>query len=103
MPAINPLPSLIRASATDAANMAMRKGCRKAWSEDDYNLACETQERLIRACYGYERDHNQPNMCFIRFGIAEQMERQGLFSLRSDVREIMATIDGILDGQCEAA
>ena len=94
---MNPLPSLIRASAWDAANAQMRKACRKAWSEDDYNLACETQERLIRAAYGRPSDDNQPDLCYIRFQIAEQLERAGKFGLYDDVTEISATIDAIMD------
>jgi hypothetical protein len=95
MPAIAPLPSLIRASAHDAASMAMRKANRKKWSRDDFNLAVSTQERLIRACYGKEGD-NQPEYCYIRFQIAEQMERAGEFHLKSDLTTIMARIDDIL-------
>jgi hypothetical protein len=94
--AITPLPSLLRASAHDAANMAMRKAGRTAWSEDDYNVACETQERLIRACYGSPRDHNDPNRCYIRFGVAEQMERAGQINLSSDINEIHRLIDEAL-------
>jgi hypothetical protein len=93
---MNPLPSLIRASAFDAADMAMRQAGRKAWSEDDYNLAASTLERLIRSCYGRPNDHNQPNMCFIRFSIAEQMERAGSFNLSSDVTRVQAAIDTAL-------
>lgn len=96
--ALNPLPSFLRASAQDAANMAMRKACRAKWNEDDWNVMCETQERLIRACYGRDRDHNQPDMCFIRFSVAEQMEKRGLFNLSSDMKEIEAAIDRQMDG-----
>lgn len=31
----------------DEANRQMRKEGRTAWSEDDYNLACETVNRLM--------------------------------------------------------
>lgn len=31
----------------DAANRQMRKHCRKAWSEEDYNLACRTTNSLF--------------------------------------------------------
>jgi len=95
---MNPLPSLIRASATNTANMAMRKGSRSAWSSEDYDVACETQERLIRACYGRDGDHNEPNRCYIRFSIAEALERNGLFKLKSDMKEVNATIDRMMDG-----
>ena len=40
---------LAMAAAKDAANAQMRKAGRKAWSEDDYNLACKTLERLYGA------------------------------------------------------
>jgi hypothetical protein len=39
-------PELARAAAADAANRQMRAAGRKAWSEDDYTLACATFERL---------------------------------------------------------
>lgn len=96
MQAMNPLPSLIRASAQDAANMQMRKACRKAWSRADADRAAEVQERLVRACYGRPGDHNQPDTCFIRFQIAEQMERRGEFNLKSKTSEILAAIDTAL-------
>lgn len=94
--ALNPLPSLLRASAQDAANMQMRAAGRSKWSDDDYNHACETQERLIRACYGRPGDHNEPRMVYIRFQIAEAMERKGLFKLNSDMQQINAQIDATL-------
>lgn len=34
------------AAATDAANKQMRKAGRDKWDADDYNLACETINRL---------------------------------------------------------
>ncbi|MEQ1888635.1 MAG: hypothetical protein ABL951_05575 [Alphaproteobacteria bacterium] len=40
-------PDLARAAATDAANRAMRKAGRTAWSEDDYDLAQQTFLRPI--------------------------------------------------------
>lgn len=96
MTKMTPLPSLIRASAQDAANMQMRRDGRSAWSEDDYNLACSTQERLIRACYGKPSDHNDPNRCYIRFGIAERMQRDGTFHLKSDYDAVLAEIEQIM-------
>lgn len=95
--ALNPLPSLIRASAHDVGNLSMRKAGREVWCRKDYNEACRTQERLIRACYGRASDHNNPNIVYIRFSIAEAMQRQGLFNLASDVRKIHAQIDAILE------
>lgn len=96
MAALNPLPSFIRASAQDAANLQMRKANRTKWNEDDWNLMCETQERLIRSCYGSPRDHNEPNWCFIRFSIAERMEKAGEFSHTSKMPEINAAIEAAL-------
>lgn len=42
---------IARAIAQDAANRQMRKRCETSgephvWDEDDYNLACETLERI---------------------------------------------------------
>ncbi len=99
MTALNPLPSLIRASAQDAANAQMRRECRAVWNEADWNLMCETQERLIRSCYGRPGDHNRdPNYVYIRFGLAEQMERRGEFHLKSDCAAILDQIDAAMFG-----
>ena len=38
---------IARAAAMDAGNRAMRAGGRKAWSAEDYNVACEEFERLL--------------------------------------------------------
>jgi len=95
---MNPLPSFIRASAWDAANMAMRKAGRSKWSKTDYNHACSTQERLVKNLYGKPSDHNQPELCYIRFQIADQLERAGQFSHKSKLPEVYATIEAILDG-----
>ena len=93
---IQPLPSLIRASAADAAAMSMRKAGRAKWNEDDWNAMCEVQDRLIRSIYGRPSDHNQPDYCFLRFQIAEAMEKSGVFTLKSDLTKINAAIDAIL-------
>lgn len=94
--AFNPLPSLIRASAWDAGNIRMRKACRTKWDRDDYNRAAETQNRLVRACYGYKTDAPDSPMCFIRFSVAEQMERAGMFHVDSGMPEIHRAIDHAL-------
>ena len=101
--AMMPLPSLIRASAWDAANSRMRKGGRKTWSRGDYNAACDTQERLTRACYGRAGEDVTSNWCYIRFQIAERMEKGGLFRLDSDFDEVSATIDEIIAAPMSAA
>lgn len=92
MTLVTPLPSLLRAYAQDAANAQMRAACRKIWSEDDYNLACSTQERLIRACYGRPAD-NQDHLCFIRFSVAEGMQKVGTFHLKSKFDRVLQEID----------
>lgn len=95
--AINPLPSLIRAAAWDAASSSARRAGRAAWSEDDYNEACSTQERLITACYARKGEGAGDPRRYIRFSIAEQMERNGTFTLSSDITAISAAIDHALD------
>lgn len=90
--AMNPLPSLLRASAFDAANMNMRANGRTKWNDDDWNVMCDTQDRLVAGCYGKIGD-NQPNMKFIRFQIAEHAEKLGEIGLRSDWAKVLAAID----------
>lgn len=97
MTGLNPLPSLIRASAHDAGSMNMRANGRKKWNDDDWNAMCETQDRLIRNIYGKPQDHNEPNWCFIRFQIAEQMEKRGEFGLKSGLKEILRHIDELTE------
>lgn len=101
--AFNPLPSLIRASAFDAANMRMNGEGRKKWNDEDWNAMCETQERLVTACYGRDGD-NDPNLKYYRFQIAGQLEKQGDFNLQSDCNKVMAFIDAyVLGDVAEAA
>jgi hypothetical protein len=38
---------LVRAYATDEGNRSMRKAGRKAWNEDDYNVAARTYNELL--------------------------------------------------------
>ena len=97
MPAMNPLPSLIRASAQDAAAMSMRAAGRTKWNDDDWNAMCETQERLIRACYGRERDHNNPNMCYIRFSVAEELEKQRVITLTMKAKVFAETLEAAFE------
>lgn len=92
---INPLPSLLRASAWDAANMQMRAAGRKKWNRADYNKAAETQDRLIRTCYG-KPSENEPRMCFIRFQIAESWQKAGHIDLYSNWPVVMREIDAAL-------
>ena len=103
--AMNPLPSLIKASAFDAANMRMMHEGRKQWNGDDWNAMCETQERLISACYGRPSD-SDPHIKYLRFSVAAQLEKQGdftLYSTRAEVKHIMAWIDEYLAGPMQVA
>lgn len=90
MTALLPLPSFIRASAQDAGNASMRKACRTKWNDDDWNVMCDTQDRLIRSLYGHPGDHNQPDMCFLRFQTAEALERQGKLKAVADLEAVLA-------------
>jgi hypothetical protein len=94
--AVNPLPSLIRASAWDAADQRMRKAGRKVWSRADYNAAAAMQERLTLACYGRKWDRPGSNLPFLRFQIAEQYERNGEFNIKSDFAAVSEAIDASL-------
>jgi hypothetical protein len=103
--AINPLPSLIQASAFDAANMRMVHDGRKQWNDDDWNAMCETQERLVTQLYGRETD-SDPNIKYVRFSTAAQLEKQGDFTLHStpaEIKHISAWIDEYLAGQMPVA
>ena len=94
--ALNPLPSLICASAMDAAHAQMRAAGRSKWNRADFNKAAEVQEGLTRACYGYEDDDPASPLCYIRFGIARSLEAAGRFHLRSNMASIYAAIDATL-------
>lgn len=85
--ALTSLPSFLRASAQDAANVQMRKAGRKAWNNEDHNLAAATLDRLVRSCYSKPSDHNQSDYCFIRFQRAELLEQQGKLSGLSEISE----------------
>lgn len=94
--ALNPLPSLIRASAQDAVTMRKQragKGLSTPWTRADYNHAAATQERLVLACYGRPYDRTGSKLPFIRFQIAEQYERNGEFTLSSDFEAVSEAID----------
>jgi hypothetical protein len=93
--AMNPLPSLLRASAWDAGNFSARDAGRKVWNEDDYNAAAETQNRLVRQCYGYPEDTDE-RMAFIRFQVAGALQAHGRFKLTSDMKEIHALINATM-------
>lgn len=97
---MNPLPSLLRASAQDAGNQQMRDANRKKWSNKDWNMAAATQERLVRACYALPTDTDD-KLCYIRFSIAESWQRQGCIDLYSDWSLVMTEIERVLT--CEAA
>lgn len=97
MTRINPLPSLIRASAHDAAAASARAAGRSKWSRGDYNKACATQERLVRACYAKPGEAADSPWCYIRFGIAEKAERDGVFTLDSDFGAVFDAINDAIE------
>jgi len=97
--AMNPLPSLIRASAWDAGDRSMRAGNRKAWSRKDYNAAAREQDRLIKGCYGRPTDTDERMAC-IRFSVATELQHKRMFDLSSDCDEVMKQIDQIIAGHC---
>lgn len=72
---MNPLPSLLRASAHDAGDQSMRAAGRTTWNDDDWNAMCETHNRLVAACYGVG-----PLGC-VRFGFAEALQQAGVLTL----------------------
>lgn len=92
----NPLPSLLRASAWDAGNARMRKAGRTVWTRGDYNEAARTQNRLVRACYARKGDPEGSPLPFVRFGVAEQMQREGAFTLTSKMSNVHAAIDHVI-------
>lgn len=72
---MNPLPSLLRASAQDAGNVSMRKAGRKVWSRADLEAAADELSNLIATCYG------EGVVGSIRFGYAEAMQKAGLLTI----------------------
>lgn len=82
-----PLPSLIRASSWDAGNFSMQKAGRTKWSRKDYNAAAETQNRLVKATYGLPGEDER--VAFLRFGIAEQLQRMGVLHLGQTYRQFI--------------
>ena|SRR6185503_13455940 len=77
---MNPLPSLIRASAWDAANARMRAADRTKWTRGDYNHGAREQERLLTACFSRPDDPDE-RLKYIRFSYAEAMQEAGLLTL----------------------
>lgn len=92
----NPLPSLIRASAWDEGNRSMQRAGRKVWSRADYNVAARKQNELVIATHGRWFDREGSKLPFIRFQIAEQMERSGHFTVTSKYADICEDIDASL-------
>lgn len=90
--AMNPLPSLLHASAQDAGDRSMRAAGRKAWSRKDYNVSVDAQNRLIKQCYGRPEDKDE-RLAFVRFGIARQMQDSRAFDLYSDFGAVLQQID----------
>jgi hypothetical protein len=96
MPAVTqlPLPSLIRASAWDAGNFSMQKAGRTKWSRKDANAAAETQDRLIKATFGVAGEDERT--AFIRFGIAEQLQKQGVLRLGMTYRQFVTAFNAAI-------
>ena len=51
-------PDLAYAAGKDAANARMRKAGRTTWNEADYNLCCDTINRLLDQMPGPWNPHN---------------------------------------------
>lgn len=94
--ALNPLPSLIQAAGHDAAARRMRAAGRKVWNRADYNEACRTERRLIRACYSRPGEGPRCERPLLRFSIAIQMQRAGRFDLSSDFGRVLDVIDAFI-------
>lgn len=93
---MNPLPSLLQASAWDAANESMRAGGRTAWNEDDFSAACVEKEELIAVCYSRPGDTDERTK-YVRFGIATSLQQQGYFNLASNYNEVLDWIDAYIE------
>lgn len=98
---MNPLPSLIRASAWDAGNLNMYNAGRTKWDWNDFTVASAEHERLLGLAYA--RPNDQRHDRYLRFQIAEQMERAGLFTQASAMADIHRQIDLALASLNEAA
>jgi hypothetical protein len=96
-----PLPSSIRASAWDAGNAHMHKAGRTKWAWDDFTAASAEHERLVAVSYA--RPNDQRHHRYVRFQIAEQMERAGLFTSTSSMADIHRQIDLAMEGLKEGA
>jgi len=97
--AMNPLPSLIRATAWDAGNRNMRAKGRKVWSNAVRIAAVREQERLIDSLFSRPGDADSRTK-YVRFGYAEQMQRAGLLDLRT--RDFHGTLDRHFDAYVES-
>lgn len=97
---MNPLPSLIRASAWDAGNLNMHNAGRSQWDWSDFTVASAEHERLVGLAYARPNDERHER--YIRFQIAEQMERAGLFTSTSLMTDIHRQIDLAMQSLDEA-
>lgn len=96
-----PLPSSIRASAWDAGNAHMHRAGRTKWAWDDFTAASAEHERLVAVSYA--RPTDQRHHRYVRFQIAEQMERAGIFTSTSSMTDIHRQIDLAMEGLKDAA
>lgn len=98
---MNPLPSLIRASAWDAGNLSMHNAGRTKWDWTDFTVASAEHERLLGLAYARPNDERHDR--YLRFQIAEQMERAGLFTSTSLMTDIHRQIDQAMASLNDAA
>jgi hypothetical protein len=98
---MNPLPSLIRASAWDAGNLSMHNAGRTKWDWTDFTVASAEHERLLGLAYARPNDERHDR--YIRFQIAEQMEQAGLFTSTSLMTDIHRQIDQAMASLNDAA
>lgn len=75
----------------------MRKAGRAAWSLGDRNEAARTHNRLVLACYGKPTDPAESPLPFVRFQVAEALERAGRFTLASKMPDIYRQIDAAME------
>ena len=79
----------------------MRNGGRSQWDWTDFTVASAEHERLVGQAYAQPND--QRHHRYLRFQIAEQMERAGLFTKESLMADIHRQIEQALPSLNEAA
>ena len=79
----------------------MHRAGRTKWAWDDFTAASAEHERLVAVSYA--RPNDQRHHRYVRFQIAEQMERAGLFTSASSMTDILRQIDLAMEGLNEPA